>query len=151
MPAPNVGLEPTTRRLRVSCSTDWASRARHAFSDNLNLNLVASTSIKINIQASHRFLLIQVMKTFLIFTPLRIWPQSFFNNPSHKRPRHADRQEQSLKLLKDGHVQLHLLWHISVMSGNKSVKIHFCSYSAFAFLRETWLLAFFCERESYSC
>ena len=26
--APNVGLEPTTLRLRVSCSTDWASRAR---------------------------------------------------------------------------------------------------------------------------
>lgn len=25
--APNVGLEPTTLRLRVSCSTDWASRA----------------------------------------------------------------------------------------------------------------------------
>ena len=25
---PNVGLEPTTLRLRVSCSTDWASRAR---------------------------------------------------------------------------------------------------------------------------
>ena len=24
---PNVGLEPTTLRLRVSCSTDWASRA----------------------------------------------------------------------------------------------------------------------------
>ena len=24
---PNVGLEPTTPRLRVSCSTDWASRA----------------------------------------------------------------------------------------------------------------------------
>ena len=23
---PNVGLEPTTPRLRVSCSTDWASR-----------------------------------------------------------------------------------------------------------------------------
>ena len=28
--SPNVGLEPTTLRLRVSCSTDWASRAiRH--------------------------------------------------------------------------------------------------------------------------
>ena len=27
MVAPNVGLEPTTPRLRVSCSTDWASRA----------------------------------------------------------------------------------------------------------------------------
>ena len=26
--APNVGFEPTTLRLRVSCSTDWASRAR---------------------------------------------------------------------------------------------------------------------------
>ena len=25
--SPNVGLEPTTLRLRVSCSTDWASRA----------------------------------------------------------------------------------------------------------------------------
>ena len=25
--SPNVGLEPTTPRLRVSCSTDWASRA----------------------------------------------------------------------------------------------------------------------------
>ena len=25
--APDVGLEPTTLRLRVSCSTDWASRA----------------------------------------------------------------------------------------------------------------------------
>ena len=25
--APNVGLKPTTLRLRVSCSTDWASRA----------------------------------------------------------------------------------------------------------------------------
>ena len=25
--APNVGLEPTTLRLRVSCSTDWANRA----------------------------------------------------------------------------------------------------------------------------
>ena len=25
--APNVGLEPTTLRLRVSCSTDWASQA----------------------------------------------------------------------------------------------------------------------------
>ena len=25
--APNVGLEPTTLRLRASCSTDWASRA----------------------------------------------------------------------------------------------------------------------------
>src|SRR4029434_6528217 len=24
---PNVGLDPTTLRLRVSCSTDWASRA----------------------------------------------------------------------------------------------------------------------------
>ena len=28
--SPNVGLEPTTLRLRVSCSTDWASRA-HSF------------------------------------------------------------------------------------------------------------------------
>ena len=27
MLSPNVGLEPTTLRLRVSCSTDWASRA----------------------------------------------------------------------------------------------------------------------------
>ena len=27
--SPNVGLEPTTPRLRVSCSTDWASRALH--------------------------------------------------------------------------------------------------------------------------
>ena len=27
MITPNVGLEPTTPRLRVSCSTDWASRA----------------------------------------------------------------------------------------------------------------------------
>ena len=27
--APNVGLEPTTLRLRVSCSTDWASRAAY--------------------------------------------------------------------------------------------------------------------------
>ena len=26
-PPPNVGLEPTTLRLRVSCSSDWASRA----------------------------------------------------------------------------------------------------------------------------
>ena len=25
--SPNVGLEPTTPRLRVSCSTDWANRA----------------------------------------------------------------------------------------------------------------------------
>ena len=25
--APDVGLEPTTLRLRVSCSTDWANRA----------------------------------------------------------------------------------------------------------------------------
>ena len=25
--SPNVGLEPTTLRLRVSCSTDWASQA----------------------------------------------------------------------------------------------------------------------------
>ena len=29
--APNVGLEPTTLRLRVSCSTDWASRATRFF------------------------------------------------------------------------------------------------------------------------
>ncbi len=28
--SPNVGLEPTTPRLRVSCSTDWASRATNA-------------------------------------------------------------------------------------------------------------------------
>ena len=27
---PNVGLEPTTPRLRVSCSTDWASRDEYA-------------------------------------------------------------------------------------------------------------------------
>ena len=27
--SPNVGLEPTTLRLRVSCSTDWASRATY--------------------------------------------------------------------------------------------------------------------------
>ncbi len=27
--SPNVGLEPTTLRLRVSCSTDWASRAAY--------------------------------------------------------------------------------------------------------------------------
>ena len=27
--SPNVGLEPTTLRLRVSCSTDWASRANY--------------------------------------------------------------------------------------------------------------------------
>ena len=26
---PNVGLEPTTPRLRVSCSTDWANQATH--------------------------------------------------------------------------------------------------------------------------
>ena len=45
--APNVGLEPTTLRLRVSCSTDWASRARYACPNNLNLNLVANTRIKI--------------------------------------------------------------------------------------------------------
>ena len=33
--APNVGLEPTTLRLRVSCSTDWASRAlAYAFDAN---------------------------------------------------------------------------------------------------------------------
>ena len=29
--SPNVGLEPTTLRLRVSCSTDWASRALAVF------------------------------------------------------------------------------------------------------------------------
>ena len=28
---PNVGLEPTTLRLRVSCSTDWANRAALVF------------------------------------------------------------------------------------------------------------------------
>ena len=28
---PNVGLEPTTLRLRVSCSTDWASQAYIAY------------------------------------------------------------------------------------------------------------------------
>ena len=33
--SPNVGLEPTTLRLRVSCSTDWASRAVSTESANL--------------------------------------------------------------------------------------------------------------------
>ena len=35
--SPNVGLEPTTLRLRVSCSTDWASRANlyHGFLANV--------------------------------------------------------------------------------------------------------------------
>ena len=27
---PNMGLEPTTLRLKVSCSTDWASRAPYS-------------------------------------------------------------------------------------------------------------------------
>ena len=32
--SPNVGLEPTTLRLRVSCSTDWASRACCVYSNS---------------------------------------------------------------------------------------------------------------------
>ena len=36
---PNVGLEPTTLRLRVSCSTDWASRADVLWWSNLNYQL----------------------------------------------------------------------------------------------------------------
>ena len=35
--SPNVGLEPTTLRLRVSCSTDWASRA-DVFKEGIFLN-----------------------------------------------------------------------------------------------------------------
>ena len=30
-----MGLEPTTLRLRVSCSTDWASRADLSYRKNL--------------------------------------------------------------------------------------------------------------------
>ena len=37
--APNVGLEPTTLRLRVSCSTDWASQAVH-LPDTLNTTYI---------------------------------------------------------------------------------------------------------------
>ena len=33
--APNVGLEPTTPRLRVSCSTDWANRADFVYSKQI--------------------------------------------------------------------------------------------------------------------
>ena len=38
-------------------------------------------------------------------------------SPTKDLVRHADEREQSLKLRKDGHVQLYLLWHIAVMSG----------------------------------
>ena len=40
--SPNVGLEPTTLRLRVSCSTDWASRAciRKTYFDKLILKML---------------------------------------------------------------------------------------------------------------
>ena len=40
--APNVGLEPTTLRLRVSCSTDWASRARSVLFLHFISQLLAS-------------------------------------------------------------------------------------------------------------
>ena len=35
--SPNVGLEPTTLRLRVWCSTDWASRALYFGNQNCSL------------------------------------------------------------------------------------------------------------------
>ena len=59
--APNVGLEPTTLRLRVSCSTDWASRARYAGGKYKNQN--NSSRNKNTDHASVIFVL-------LIFTPL---------------------------------------------------------------------------------
>ena len=41
--SPNVGLEPTTLRLRVSCSTDWASRATNSTAEVSNINAVLAS------------------------------------------------------------------------------------------------------------
>ena len=38
--APNVGLEPTTLRLRVSCSTDWICRQSSCFELNIGARLL---------------------------------------------------------------------------------------------------------------
>ena len=72
--ATNVGFEPTTLRLRVSCSTDWASRARYAFTYKLNLKVREQTKIKI---------IIHVVKTYcwlLIFAPVLLLPMGNFTS-----------------------------------------------------------------------
>ena len=45
---PNVGIEPTTTRLRVVRSTDWANSAAYTFEVTSRIININSSSIKTN-------------------------------------------------------------------------------------------------------
>ena len=64
---PNVGLEPTTLRLRVSCSTDWASRAFAACRDAVSSRQKRRTRQTANLLSARR----SNVETLCLSTTLR--------------------------------------------------------------------------------
>ena len=72
-PAPNVGLEPTTLRLRVSCSSDWASRATDRRTVSVPGNQNPQVRMQITTYKSTMELLLCAWRRDLKSTPTSTW------------------------------------------------------------------------------